>query len=163
MTMTDTKAKLIALVDNYTDPLSVKDIHKADFAEKLVDFLLASSPIQELWNEAYDLGVDFALHNHFGLSWEDATGLRKEIKQLQDAVRWIPVAERLPQEDLPFGALCEVVQVLLNDGSVTIGWCNRGLRCWFHMPIQQSKMVGHEFENTPVIAWQPLAQPPKED
>ena len=76
---------------------------------------------------------------------------------------WISVKERLPQEDLPFGALCEVVQVLLNDGSVTIGWCNRGLRCWFHMPIQQTKMVGHEYENTPVVAWQPLAQPPKED
>ena len=73
---------------------------------------------------------------------------------------WIPVTERLPQEDLPFGALCEVVQVLLNDGSVTIGWCNRGLRLWFHMPIRETKIVGYEYEKTPVIAWQPLSQPP---
>lgn len=160
--MSDIKEKLIALVDDYTDPLSVKDIHKAEFAEKFVDHLLAGKLIEELQNEAYDLGVDSALHNHFGLSWKDAAGLRKEVTRLQNATKWIPVSERLPQEDLPFGALCEVVQVLLNDGSVTIGWCNRGLRCWFHMPIQQSKMVGHEYENTPVIAWQPLAQPPKE-
>ncbi|MBQ6852394.1 MAG: DUF551 domain-containing protein [Oscillospiraceae bacterium] len=97
--MSDIKAKLIALVDNYTDPLSVKDIHKADFAEKFTDHLLASSPIQELWNEAYDLGVDFALHNHFGLSWEDAAGLRKEITRLQEATKWIPVTERLPEEN----------------------------------------------------------------
>ena len=90
--------------------------------------------------------------------YED-TGLTPEQVVVQ---KWIPVKEKLPQEDLPFGALCEVVQVLLNDGSVTIGWCNRGLRCWFHMPIQQSKMVGHEYENTPVVAWKPLAQPPKE-
>ena len=75
--------------------------------------------------------------------------------------QWIPVTERLPQEDLPVGALCEVVQVLLDDGSVTIGWCNRGLRCWFHMPVRETKMVGHDYENTPVIAWQPLSQPPK--
>lgn len=74
--------------------------------------------------------------------------------------QWIPVTERLPQEDLPFGALCEVVQVLLNDGSVTIGWCNRGLRLWFHMPIRETKIVGYEYEKTPVIAWQPLSQPP---
>ena len=74
---------------------------------------------------------------------------------------WISVKERLPQEDLPFGALCEVVQVLLNDGSVTIGWCNRGLRLWFHMPIRETKVVAYEYKKTPVIAWQPLAQPPK--
>lgn len=97
MTMSGIKEKLIALVDNYTDPLSVKDMHKADFAEKFADHLLASSPIQELWNEAYDLGVDYALHNHFGLSWEDATGLRKEITRLQEATKWIPVTERLPK------------------------------------------------------------------
>lgn len=76
--------------------------------------------------------------------------------------RWIPVTERLPQEDLPLGALCEVVQVLLKDGTVTVGFCNRGFRAWFYLPIEKTKFVGHEYEKTPVIAWQPLAQPPKE-
>ena len=50
--------------------------------------------------------------------------------------KWISVKDRLPQDDLPFGALCEIVQVLLDDGTVTVGWCNRGLKCWYYMPIQ---------------------------
>lgn len=49
-------------------------------------------------NEAYDLGVDSVLHDHFGLSWRDAAELRKEVKRLQDATKWIPVSERLPDE-----------------------------------------------------------------
>lgn len=75
--------------------------------------------------------------------------------------KWIPVTERLPQDDLPFGALCEIVQVLLDDGTVTVGWCNRGLKCWYYMPIQATNFVGHDYAKTPVIAWQSLAQPPK--
>lgn len=74
---------------------------------------------------------------------------------------WISVKEHLPQDDLPFGALCEVVQVLLDDGTVTVGWCNRGLKCWYHMPIQATYFVGHDYDKTPVVAWRPLAQPPK--
>lgn len=74
---------------------------------------------------------------------------------------WISVKEHLPQDDLPFGALCEIVQVLLDDGTVTVGWCNRGLKCWYYMPIQATNFVGHDYDNTPVIAWQPLSQPPK--
>ena len=74
---------------------------------------------------------------------------------------WISVKEHLPQDDLPFGALCEVVQVLLDDGTVTVGWCNRGLKCWYYMPIQATNFVGHDYDKTPVVAWQPLAQPPK--
>lgn len=75
--------------------------------------------------------------------------------------KWIPVTERLPQDDLPFGALCEIVQVLLDDGTVTVGWCNRGLKAWYYMPIQATNFVGHAYDKTPVIAWQPLAEPPK--
>ena len=74
---------------------------------------------------------------------------------------WIPVKKRLPQDDLPFGALCEIVQVLLDDGTVTVGWCNRGLKCWYYMPIQATHFVGHGYDQSPVVAWQPLAQPPK--
>ena len=74
---------------------------------------------------------------------------------------WISVKDRLPQDDLPFGALCEIVQVLLDDGTVTVGWCNRGLKCWYYMPINAVNFVGHDYDNTPVVAWQPLPQPPK--
>lgn len=74
---------------------------------------------------------------------------------------WISVNEHLPQDDLPFGALCEIVQVLLDDGTVTVGWCNKGLKCWYYMPIQATNFVGHDYNKTPVVAWKPLSQPPK--
>lgn len=141
MTMSDIKAKLIALVDNYTDPLSVKDIHKADFAEKFTDHLLASSPIQELWNEAYDLGVDFALHNHFGLSWEDAAGLRKEVTRIQNATKWIPVTERLPE---PF-----VDVIVFRAGKILIDYHEEN--GWF----------AHDFQGRRATHWMPLPMPPK--
>ncbi len=146
MTMSDIKAKLIALVDNYTDPLSVKDIHKADFAEKFIDHLLASSPIQELWNEAYDLGVDFALHNHFGLSWEDAAGLRKEIKSLQEATRWIPVSERLPELERTVLVIDRVT------GEITTAHLN-----------DFNSFVFRDGRGHGASYWMPLPKPPKED
>ena len=76
------------------------------------------------------------------------------------AQQWIPVAEHLPQEDQPLGALCEVVQVLLNEGTVTVGFCNRGFKCWFHLPVHGTSFVAHNYKNTPVVAWQPLAKAP---
>ena len=69
------------------------------FVAALADRIIASSFIEELQNEAYDLGVDSALHDHLGLSWEDAAGLRKEITRLQEATKWIPVTERLPEKE----------------------------------------------------------------
>ena len=59
--------------------------------------ILASDFINCLQNEAYDLGVDSILHHKFGLSWDDAAELRKEVARLQTATKWIPVAERLPE------------------------------------------------------------------
>ena len=76
--------------------------------------------------------------------------------------KWIPVTERLPQEDEPLGAICEQVQVLLSDGFVTTGWCNRGHRVWFYLPYGETRFIGNDYEKTPVIAWQPMAEPPKE-
>ena len=76
------------------------------------------------------------------------------------AQQWIPVAEHLPQEDQPLAALPEVVQVLLNSGRVTVGLCNRGLKLWYHLPINRTSLVAHNYDNTPVVAWQPLAKAP---
>jgi hypothetical protein len=80
--------------------------------EKIVDYLITNGvtvltpdearnvytvqEIEELQGEAYDLGAESVLHNHFGLSWHDAEGVRKEVAKLQNAPRWIPVTERLP-------------------------------------------------------------------
>lgn len=79
----------------------------------------------------------------------------------QDAMKWIPVTERLPQEGEHKWITCEVVQVLLNDGAVTVGYCNRGQKLWYHLPLAHTFFVGSSYEKTPVVAWQPLAEPPK--
>lgn len=74
---------------------------------------------------------------------------------------WVPVKEHLPQENEPEGKLCETVQVLLNNGKVSVGWCNRSTKLWWHMDYDKDYFISKDYYHTPVIAWQPLAQPPK--
>lgn len=74
---------------------------------------------------------------------------------------WISVKDRLPQGNEPEGAICEQVQVLLNNGVVSTGWCNRYTKLWWHLNYGETHFIGYDYEHTPVIAWQPLAQPPK--
>ena len=74
---------------------------------------------------------------------------------------WISVNEHLPQENEPEGALCEVVQVLLNNGEVSVGWCNRKRKQWYHMNYDDDYFTSNDYDHTPVIAWMPLTQPPK--
>ena len=74
---------------------------------------------------------------------------------------WISVKERLPQENEPEDTLCENVQVLLNNGKVSVGWCNRRTKLWWHMDYDKDYFISKDYDHTPVIAWQPLAQPPK--
>ena len=74
---------------------------------------------------------------------------------------WISVEEHLPQENEPEGAICEQVQVLLDNGVVSTGWCNRHTKLWWHLNYGETHFTGCDYEHTPVIAWQPFAQPPK--
>ena len=74
---------------------------------------------------------------------------------------WIPAKEHLPQENEPEGTVCELVQVLLVNGDVSTGWCNRRAKLWWHFDYGASDFIDHDYDHTPVIAWQPLAQPPK--
>lgn len=74
---------------------------------------------------------------------------------------WISVKDRLPQEDEPEATTCEQVQVLLDNGVVSTGWCNRYFKLWWHLNYGETHFVSYDYEHTPVIAWQPLAQPPK--
>ena len=74
---------------------------------------------------------------------------------------WISVKDRLPQEDEPEGGICEQVKVLLDNGMVSTGWCNRHFKMWWHLDPGETRFIGFDYDHTPVIAWQPLAQPPK--
>ena len=74
---------------------------------------------------------------------------------------WVSVKEHLPQENEPEGTVCELVQVLLVNGDVSTGWCNRRTKLWWHFSYGESDFIDYDYNHTPVIAWQPLAQPPK--
>ena len=74
---------------------------------------------------------------------------------------WMSVDGHLPQENEPEGAICEQVQVLLDNGVVSTGWCNRRTKLWWHLNYGETDFTGCDYEHTPVIAWKPLAQPPK--
>ena len=74
---------------------------------------------------------------------------------------WISVKKHLPQENEPEGTVCELVQVLLVNGDVSTGWCNRRTKLWWHFSYGASDFIDYDYDHTPVIAWQPLAQPPK--
>ena len=110
-----------------------------DVREKLVEIL--EEPCGGLY-PAYEL-ADYLLDN--GVTVQE----------------WISVKERLPQENEPVGTFCETVQVLLNNGKVSVGWCDRRKKLWYHMAYDEDCVISNSYDNTPVIAWQPLAQPPK--
>ena len=74
---------------------------------------------------------------------------------------WVSVKERLPQENEPEGTLCENVQVLLNNGKVSVGWCNRRTKLWYHMAYDEDCVISNGYDHTPVVAWMPLSEPPK--
>lgn len=73
---------------------------------------------------------------------------------------WIPCSERLPQEDEPVCVLCQIVNVMLKNGTVTSGWCNRYLEKWYVLDHHHDYPLPFEYKD--VIAWQPLPAPYKE-
>lgn len=85
----------------------------------------------------------------------------KAIDQCKEIVQevakdggWIPCSERLPQEDEPETVLCEIVNITLKDGTVTVGWCNRYLEKWYVLDWHCDYPVSRKYED--VLAWMPL-------
>ena len=70
---------------------------------------------------------------------------------------WIPCSERLPQENEPETALCEIVNITLKNGAVTVGWCNRYLEKWFALDEHCDYPISYKYED--VTAWQPIPAP----
>ena len=104
---------------------------------------------KEHGNEAFVYGIETVLEYAENLPAADVVQ------------EWISAEEHLPQENEPEGAICEQVQVLLDNGVVSTGWCNRRTKMWWHLNYGETDFTGCDYERTPVIAWQPLAQPPK--
>lgn len=76
----------------------------------------------------------------------------KELKQLREQTKWIPVSERLPEENEHIGGVCRyyLVQDEYGDMLVArytkIGW----------VPIRSLKSLGDE-----IVAWMSLPEPYK--
>ena len=124
-----------------------------DVREKLV----------ELLNEVQETGVN-EIPAGFGYTSEYVQNEGVASHLIANGVtvqEWISVKEHLPQENEPEGAICEQVQVLLDNGVVSTGWCNRRTKLWWHLNYGETDFTGCDYEHTPVIAWKPLAQPPK--
>ena len=119
-----------------------------DVREKLVELLKNAKSAMK----SEKLSCDIA-RNMFVVDFMMANGVTVQ--------EWISVEEHLPQENEPEGAICEQVQVLLDNGVVSTGWCNRRTKLWWHLNYGETDFTGCDYEHTPVIAWQPFAQPPK--
>ena len=134
-----------------------------DVREKLVKLMLNADNDKNLGSyDLYEL-----THERTGLAEYFADYLISNGVTVQDVPdinvgnKWISVKDRLPQEDEPESTLCEQVQVLLDNGFVSTGWCNRHFKMWWHLNPRETHFIGFDYDHTPVIAWQPLAQPPK--
>ena len=146
-----------------------------DVKEKIMELLTEFYGVDPMYH-----GVDAnALADHLiahGVTVQDKTEISdKLLEQLRNTPvmamteeptvefvqEWISVKDRLPQEDEPESTLCEQVQVLLDNGFVSTGWCNRHFKMWWHLNPGETHFIGFDYDHTPVIAWQPLAQPPK--
>lgn len=77
--------------------------------------------------------------------------------------RWIPVTERLPQEDEPPETLCELFNLRHSDGYVTAGWCNRSSGKWHYIPHDDDFIATQGLDSGAITHWMPLPERPKED
>lgn len=152
------KEKLIKLLQHDNCPLFMV----FGEIEGLADYLIANGvtvltedeqrnvytvkEIEEIQGEAYDLGAESVLHNHFGLSWHDAEKVRKEVAQLRDAQKWIPATERLPKPG---------ERVLVCIGAVFEAFIDDGGKWQRYYSAPLNEVLGEPTH------WMPLPQPPK--
>ena len=71
--------------------------------------------------------------------------------------KWIPVSERLPQAR---GEVCKNVNLLMDDGLVTVGWLNENTGRAYYLDT-----VADYVMRVPISRcthWMPLPEPPKE-
>lgn len=139
-------------------------VFKADTGEKVDNcFILRpdKDPVAVEAIRAYASATDNETLAEDIYNWVGKGGPVQDATDNNVGRKWISVKDRLPQEDEPEATTCEQVQVLLDNGVVSTGWCNRYFKLWWHLNYGETHFVFYDYEHTPVIAWQPLAQPPK--
>ena len=100
----------------------------------------AEKKAEEIRNEAehYEIaGVNIYGCEERAQEWEQFAEWLKELKQLREQAEWIPVSERLPEEDNQY-------LICFNDGELDLDYYCRGF-----------------LNYSGVIAWMPLPKPYK--
>ena len=153
------------LIELLTETHAIANWHRYNH-EAVADHLLASDFINCLQNEAYDLGVDSILRHKFGLSWDDAAELRKEVARLQAATKWIPVTERLPENDGRYLVRKKNFNTAWFD---VLGFAKDGRKVdeydfereWENVWYRYDSEYGYVTTDS-VTHWMPIPEPPKE-
>lgn len=124
--------------------------------EKLVE-ILESAESAFYWNSE-DKGVIEKIADHLL-----ANGVRLESKQAtsDENNRWIPVFERLPEDDLPKDSKKKIIKVLVtyktSNGVPVVRTNTRQKERWY-------KSEGWDWAvSDPITHWMPLPEPPKEE
>ena len=115
--------------------------------------------------ERYDKECDGSFNGPTFLMQEAATALesqQKRITELEAADRWIPVTERLPEDDLPKGSKVKQIKVLTalksDKGVRTVRSQLRYRMTWYNSAPWAWKCSGSE-----ITHWMPLPEPPNEE
>lgn len=88
---------------------------------------------------------------------EDACILAVAALREQEQRRWIPVTERLPQK---YGEVCKNVNMLMDDGFVTVGWLNQVTNAGYYLDAKNDYVIREPLSR--FTHWMPLPEPPKE-
>lgn len=77
----------------------------------------------------------------------------------RDAMKWIPVTERLPI-GANNGETSEEIIAYTKSGEVCVGWIESGRRTWYLVVGDDDYPTAHDFGT--VTHWMPLPEAPKE-
>ena len=83
------------------DRLAAYEDTELEPEQVLTEYKLTAEKILELQNQAYDVGVDSVLRNHFGIPWAEGTDLRQNIERLRELL----AEEKQPNEPLGLAEL----------------------------------------------------------
>ena len=130
-----------------------------EFIDKLISRLQEATYDMEICEEQFDMNSPYFMDVDYKMvKFDDAKTIINELVEEYNN-GWIACSERLPQESEPVDTLCEVVNVMLKNGIVTSGWCNRYLEKWYVLDHYHDYPLPYEYKD--VIAWQPHPQPYK--
>ena len=115
-------------------------------------------------NEGYEVIIKTDNHEHYKASENFARQLidhAKPVTDIDDGCKWIPVSERLPEDDLPKDSKRKSIKVLVtyktSNGVPVVRTQVREKEPWFNS-------MGWDWtKSEPITHWMPLPEPPKEE